>query len=69
MMDHACKPSFDLTFLRAGIVDALGIRGDVGRDLSNAELIAAVRTLRLDRDEKRAALARALDDGIGDHDG
>ena len=69
MTDLTCPTAFDLIFLRAGIIDALGLRGDVGRDLTNADLIAAVRALRLDRDDKRAALARALDDGIGDYDG
>lgn len=69
MTDHVCKPSFDLTFLRSGIIDALGIRGDVGRDLGNAELIARVRSLRFDRDDARALFAAAVDAGIGDSDG
>lgn len=69
MTDHACKPSVDLTFLRSGIIDALGIRGDVGRDLSNVDLIARVRDLRLGRDDARALFAAAVDAGIGDGDG
>jgi hypothetical protein len=68
MTDHACKPSLDLTFLRSGIIDALGIRGDVGRDLTNTDLIAKVRGLRLDRDDARALLVAAIDAGIGDSD-
>lgn len=68
MTDHACKPAVDLTFLRSGIIDALGIRGDVGRDLSNVDLIARVRSLRLDRDDARALLVASIDAGIGDAD-
>lgn len=56
MSDHLCKPAMDLTFVRSGIVDALGIRGDIGRDMSNADLIAAVRKLRMELEAMRCAL-------------
>jgi len=69
MTDHICKPAVDLTFLRSGIIDALGIRGDVGRDMSNVDLIAAVRQLRYGRDDARALFAAAIDAGIGGDDG
>ncbi|WP_026790359.1 hypothetical protein [Pleomorphomonas oryzae] len=67
MTDHICKPAMDLTFLRSGIVDALGLRGDIGRDMSNADLIAAVRKLRIAFDAtSHALLEPILRDGRAD---
>lgn len=69
MTDHTCKPAMDMTFLRAGIVDALGIRGDLGRDMTNAELIDAVRKLRLAFEAATDDIfTPVLRDVRGDHD-
>lgn len=65
MTDTHCPPAFRLVNLRSSLWSALGLPADT----SDAELVAAVQSLKADRDCARGLFLLAVDAGCDDAEG